>query len=263
MNKSEIIKESAYKLASRLYEIDKKLDKDNFMLVDEYNMIVEELWNRIPSLKDEQISKKQKEIQPEINIIKFDVDWLEIKNLCRTTVNMTDSSKEPNDEWKRKLLIAEHSPLRHSLITVEFKNIPYFVVGHLVRHHQGIEKYVTTSREDRTNVPRTERRQTDLVNMKMDLNIQALINISRKRLCSQADISTQKIWFMLIREIAKYDENIAWACVPEGIYKGGCSESFGNCKKCNSILEEIGVPDVFDIQKRYDCYKKIRKRESK
>lgn len=67
----------------------------------------------------------------EVKVIKFDVDWLEIKNLCRETIGMKDSKLEPNDEWKRKLLIAEHSPLRHSLITVDIQNVPFYVMGHL------------------------------------------------------------------------------------------------------------------------------------
>lgn len=60
MNKEQIISANAFKLANRLYEIDKKLDKNNFMLVDEYNAIVEELWNRIPSIQNEKLKKKKR-----------------------------------------------------------------------------------------------------------------------------------------------------------------------------------------------------------
>ena len=35
-------------------------------------------------------------------IEKFDVDWLNIKNLCRETVSMGKSELEPTQEWKRK-----------------------------------------------------------------------------------------------------------------------------------------------------------------
>ena len=129
-----------------------------------------------------------------VKVIKFDVDWLEIKNLCRKTISMNDSNIEPTSEWKRKLLLAEHSPLRHSLITVDIEDVPFYVMGHLVRHSVGVTPYVSTSREDRTNISRSERSQTDLVSMRIDLNIQSLINISRKRLCNQADRQTQIIW---------------------------------------------------------------------
>ena len=194
-----------------------------------------------------------------IKVIKFDVDWLEIKNLCRKTISMKDSSIEPTNEWKRKLLLAEHSPLRHSLITVDIEDVPFYVMGHLVRHSVGVTPYVSTSREDRTNISRSERSQTDLVSMRIDLNIQSLINISRKRLCNQADRQTQIIWLEVIKAIAKYDSDIAWACVPEGIRSCGCPEKFGNCQLCRSILNGMDKEELFDINKRYDYYKKVKK----
>ena len=43
----------------------------------------------------------------------FNVNWLDIKNACRQTVSMGDSKLEPTSEWKRKLLICRHSPLRY------------------------------------------------------------------------------------------------------------------------------------------------------
>ena len=82
-----------------------------------------------------------------VKVIKFDVDWLEIKNLCRKTISMKDSKLEPSSEWKRDLLLAEHSPLRHSLITIDIEDVPFYVMGHLVRHSVGVTPYVSTSRK--------------------------------------------------------------------------------------------------------------------
>lgn len=172
---------------------------------------------------------------------------------------MGDSKVEPTSEWKRKLLLAEHSPLRHSLITIEVKDIPYCIMGHFVRHHNGVTPYVSTSREDRTGVPRDERKQTDPVTMRMDLNIQSLINISRKRLCNQADPTTQKIWLGVIKEIAKKDEDIAWACVPEGIRSCGCPEKFGQCSACVNFIKQMDFESRLDLEKRYDHYNVKRK----
>ncbi len=194
----------------------------------------------------------------EVKIIKFDVDWTEIKNLCRKTISMADSTKEPTKEWKRKLLLAEHSPLRHSLITVEINNLPFYVMGHLVRHHEGVTPYVTTSREDRTGKPRSERKQTDAVSMRMDLNIQSLINISRKRLCNQADATTQRVWLEVIKKIAEYDEDIFWACVPEGIRTCGCPEKFGSCSTCENIISQMDFNDRLDLTARYNHYEEHR-----
>ena len=108
----------------------------------------------------------------EVKIIKCDINWKEIKNLCRTTMGKGDTDSEPSDKWKLDLLISEHSVIRHSQITVEITGIEYCYAMHLVRHSVGVTPYVQTSRSDRTGVPRSERRQTDLVNMKLDLNIQ-------------------------------------------------------------------------------------------
>ena len=41
-------------------------------------------------------------------------------------------------------------------------------MAHFARHHVGITPYVETSRSDRTNIPREERKQTDKVSMEMD-----------------------------------------------------------------------------------------------
>ena len=54
------------------------------------------------------------------------------------------------------------------------------------------EKFVGTERTDRTGVNREERSQMNYVPMEMDGNIQAIINISYKRLCTCADPTTRQ-----------------------------------------------------------------------
>ena len=184
-------------------------------------------------------------------ITDFNVDWAKIKDACMATIGKR-ADKEPADTWKKKLLLAQHSPLRRGTISVYWEQIPYFVMGHLVRHHVGCTPFVSTSRSDRTGVDRTERRQTDFVSMEMDFNIQSLIDISRKRLCNCADAETIKYWKGLIEAVAEYDPIIAWACVPEGIHRGGCPECFSDCKVCNSILGQMEHPE--DMVARYEKY---------
>lgn len=195
----------------------------------------------------------------EVKVLKFDVDWLDIKNLCRRTVNMGDSHVDPKEEWKKKLLIAEHSPLRHSLITIEIKNIPYAISTHFVRHHIGVEKYVGTSRTDRTGVDRKERSQMDPVTMRMDLNMQAIVNISRKRLCNQADPTTKAIWLKVLKALVPYCPELVWACVPEGIHQACCPESFSNCKSCVNFLSNLSKEELLDMKSRLDAYNNQRK----
>lgn len=193
-----------------------------------------------------------------VKVLKWDVDWLEIKNLCRTTVRMKDSVKEPTEEWKKDLLMAEHSPLRHSLITIEVENIPYAISTHFVRHHQGIEKYISTSRSDRTGIDREHRSQMEGVTMRLDLNIQAILNISRKRLCNQADPTTRKVWLLVLKELMPYSPELVWACCPEGIHTASCPESFGNCDSCVKFLNTLDKEQLLNLKERLNAYNEYR-----
>lgn len=188
-----------------------------------------------------------------VKIVKCDIDWREIKNLCRTTMGKNDTEVEPTDEFKEKLLLSEHSPIRHSLITIEIDDVPYYIMGHLVRHSVGITPYVQTSREDRTGIPRTERRQTDLVNMRLDVNIQSLINISKKRLCYQADENTRLLWEQVIAEIYKVEPLVAEVCVPECFRDGGCPE-LKPCGLYERLTKDITMKEQKSLVKRYKYY---------
>ena len=52
-------------------------------------------------------------------ILKIKGDWQEVVNDCRATVNKPELGKEPSVVFKRKILIAEHSPIRD--IEVKFR----------------------------------------------------------------------------------------------------------------------------------------------
>lgn len=189
-----------------------------------------------------------------VTVLKDNVDWLAIKNACRQTVSMKESKLEPTEEWKKKLLVCRHSPLRIGEILVQIEDIPFFVMGHLVRHSVGCTPFVSTSRSDRTGVPREERKQTDLVSMQMIFNIESILNISEKRLCNCADIETIKVWRAVLQAIKEYEPEVVWASVPSGIAHGGCTEPFSDCKMCNKILEGLSPEDRLDVTKRYDFY---------
>lgn len=194
-------------------------------------------------------------------ITNFNVNWLAIKSACMTTISK-QAGKEPTKEWKRKLLICKHSPIRRGVVSWKWEEIPYCISTHFARHHEGCEKFVGTSRADRTEVKdRSQRTQMDCVPMEMDANIQALMNISEKRLCTCADPLTTKYWESLLDEVEKFDEDIYWACVPSGIAHGGCTEPFSKCKLCNRILEEMSPEDRMDITKRYDAYNEFRAKQ--
>jgi len=158
--------------------------------------------------------------------VKQVTSWERVATAARMTVHKAALGHEPTDDFKKRILRAEHSPIRQLEYDITIKDVPYFVVMHLVRHHIGIEKFVATSREDRTGIKRDERKQTDLVDCMFSCNVQALISISRKRLCACADSSTRATWRVVVEKLREIDPVLADACVPDCVYRGRCPELY-------------------------------------
>lgn len=194
-------------------------------------------------------------------ITNFNVNWQAIKSACMTTISKQAGDKEPSKEWKRKLLICRHSPIRRGIISWKWENIPYAISTHFARHHEGCEKFIGTERTDRTNIDREQRSQMNYVPMEMDANIQALMSIAERRLCMCADPTTREYMEALVEEIRKYDEDIAWSLVPQCVRCGGCVEPFGNCQYYDSIYDRIPEEARDTVMKRYDIYDKQRVRK--
>ena len=83
-----------------------------------------------------------------IEIKDYQDKWQVIKDATMTTISK-DTGSYPTSEWKKKLLMSEHSPIRIGNITFKLYDIPSFVSGNLVRHHIGCEKFVSSRRSDR------------------------------------------------------------------------------------------------------------------
>lgn len=201
----------------------------------------------------------EKEYDVTVKITDFYVDWMKIKSACMTTISK-QAGKSPSLEWKKKLLICRHSPIRRGNISWKWEKIPYAISTHFVRHHEGCEKFVGTERTDRTGVNRESRSQMDCVPMEMDANLQALMNISEKRLCMCADPTTRKYWEAVMDEIRNYSELITWSNVPQCIRCGGCVEPFSNCQFYKNLMQDVSLTEQQDVMKRYDIYNaKVRK----
>lgn len=194
-----------------------------------------------------------------VKITNFHVDWKHIKSACMTTIAKEAGDKEPSHEWKRKLLLCEHSPIRRGIISWKWDEIPYAISTHFARHHEGCEKFVSTSRADRTGVDRSTRSQMDPVIMEMDANIQAILNISFKRLCTCADPTTRAYWTNLIYAIKEYDADIFWACVPQCIKSGGCPE-YKSCGLFDRFAANLTKEELIDVKTRYDKYNEYREK---
>lgn len=150
--------------------------------------------------------------------------WSRALNAARWTVSKEPLSKEPSLWWRSNIICAEHSPIRLVEFDIWLEDIPAFVAGHLVRHNQGIEKFQCTNREDRREVNPEEINRLTPVNLMISCNVQALINISRKRLCKKAHEETIKVWQAVKDAIKEIDPIVAKYMVSECVYRGFCPE---------------------------------------
>lgn len=150
--------------------------------------------------------------------------WTLALKAARRTVSKLDIDKEPSSKFKLQMLYAEHSPIRTVRYWIDWDNIKRWVTAHLTRHKIGFEPFVGTMRTDRTGINRDDRPQAELSVMSADINAQAMINISRKRLCNKTSLETREAWQEMINQLKVIDPELAIVQVPECIYRGFCPE---------------------------------------
>ena len=147
--------------------------------------------------------------------------WDNALSAARFTVGKTTAAgKQPTEAWKRRMCLAEHSPLREVTFRIECFDVPRRAMSHLVRHHEGVEKYVETSRPDRN--PNAD---ADVVNVAFTINAQALIQISRVRLCMKAWQETRVCWEEILRAVQRVDNIVTDYCMANCLYRGFCPEA--------------------------------------
>lgn len=162
-----------------------------------------------------------------IDIFKHEDNWQDVKDSTMNTIGKT-TGKYPTSEWKRRLLLSEHSPIRRIKFYWRWKDLLYWVSVHLVRHKIGIEHWISTQRTDRTGINRNELPQGSLINHACEADAQALINISRKRLCTCASPETRQAWQEVKNKVAEVEPELARCMVPDCVYRGHCYE-FNSC----------------------------------
>lgn len=154
--------------------------------------------------------------------------WKDVKAAARTTVNKDGAGVDPSDSWKKTILLAEHSPIRRIRFSWKWVNLKYWVSVHFVRHKIGIEHWVSTQRSDRIGIDRDNAPQGALVSHECEADAQALIFISRRRLCSQAAPETRAAWMEVKEAVKTVDPVLASVMVRECVYRGFCPE-FHSC----------------------------------
>ena len=152
-----------------------------------------------------------------------DLYWAKI---CTLNTVGKSSTKAPTEEWIKRLVEAEHSPIRELWFGIKME-IPYWVSVHFVRHHIGVNHYIQTQRTDRTGVDRNEKRQDELVSHIMSVNAQELIHMAHKRLCKQASEETRQVMKMIVDKVVEVAPYMKSVLVPLCAYRNGkCTEMF-------------------------------------
>lgn len=161
-----------------------------------------------------------------------DEDWQRCKMLAMNTIGKRWSG-EVSDDWKRKILKAEHSPIRTLWFTVRME-LPYWVSTHFVRHKYGVEHYVSSQRNDRQdNYDRTKAPQDAMVTHVMDVNAQELMQMARMRLCRQAADETRLVMSAICDEVIQSNPEFSDVLAPKCLVHGGCNE-FRSCGLYNA-----------------------------
>lgn len=156
-------------------------------------------------------------------------DWQRCKALALNTVGKKYYGADVDEKWKRKILFAQHSPIRTLMFTIRME-IPYYVSVHLVRHKYGVEHFVQSQRNDRqSNYDRRDAPQGAFVSHVMDINAQALIQMANMRLCGQADIATQNVMQLIVEVVNICNPEFSDVLVPKCALHGGVCNEFKSC----------------------------------
>lgn len=156
-------------------------------------------------------------------------DWKWVKTCTLNTIGKKSTSL-PTEEWKKKLVESEHSPLRELWFGIKME-IPYWVSVHFVRHHIGVNHYVQTQRTDRTGIPRDELPQGQLVSHIMSVNAQELVFMAHKRLCKQASEETRVVMQAIVEKVLQVCPEFKDVLVPLCKYRNGKCTEFFPCNK--------------------------------
>lgn len=185
---------------------------------------VKKYWRQVMEQAKKNVELAEKTTTVEVLRHPTDEDWARCKMLALHTVGKSNVTGEVTDEWKRKILKAEHSPIRTLIFTIKVE-LPYYSSVHFARHKFGVEHYVTTQRNDRQcEYDREDAPQGQVVSHIMDINAQELINMAHRRLCSKADKTTRSKMATICAAVLKTNPEFSDVLVPMCEYQGRCPE---------------------------------------
>ena len=180
-----------------------------------------------------------------VNVIQ-ETPWSRALNAARRTIGKPPLNKEPSDNWRKMVIMAEHSPIKLVEYLISFKDLRQWVGVHLLRHEHMLpfihsqrvdrredidsltERVMSIIEEDVKSNESFNKRdylfQGEPNDQDFVVNAQTLINISRKRLCHCASKETREAWVAVKEAIKEFDPIMASFMVPNCIYRGRCPE---------------------------------------
>lgn len=165
-----------------------------------------------------------------VELLKYptEEDWKLCYDCTLVTVGK-QSSKIPSMGWRKKMLKANHSPIRTLNFCFRLTDIPYWVSVHLARHVHAIP-FVRTQRNDRQrDYDRGKAPQDQPVTMCYYLNAEEMITIAHKRLCMQASKETRELVRMMCDAVLETNPEFEGLFVPNCFYRGGLCDEFNCC----------------------------------
>ena len=162
-----------------------------------------------------------------IKVTRLGADWKTVLRVARITQNKPDTGKEPSDDWKKKLILSRHSPLRmiEFLIEGEAKG---FVLNHIARHtYQSPKPFIGTAREDITGVKRPS--DTAIRPFALYINADALIEMCEQRMCFKAHADTMMLVHEIITNVSYVEPLLAEVLKFTPCEKTGICREFTPC----------------------------------
>ncbi len=129
-------------------------------------------------------------------------DPLYVERACAVTKGRTPRARLDVALWRR-VLQDEHSPIRNVWLWVEIEDLPSYASTHIVRHYVGVTHFVKSQRGD---VARALRPQGTPVKHALQINAQAMIDVSKVRLCGRADTITRAAWTLVHEEVLAHTD---------------------------------------------------------
>lgn len=177
--------------------------------------------------------------------VEQETPWKRALNAARRTIGKKPIDKEPSEEWRKKVIMAEHSPIKLVEYRISFSDLRQWVGVHLLRHEHSlpmihsqrvdrrdidemVEKVMQILSDDIKNEEGFNKRdylfQGETNDQDFYVNAQTLINISRKRLCACASKETREAWALVKEAVREVDPIMASFMVVNCVYRGRCPE---------------------------------------